>query len=171
MGMAAGALSLASTGLSAMSSISQGKTNAANARRQGNEKWFEAYYQAGQLEISAQMGELKATQTADFMTRQMNGVEANIDAVSALSGATDNSPSTWAVRNRYQNQAEEARGQMQWNAKMDALSKRNAAALYRMSGEMAVRDAESNARDYETNGMLGAIGGVLKGFSGMNFGS
>lgn len=170
MGAAAPFLSLAATGLGAMGSISQGQTNAANARQQGQDQWMAAMYNSEQAKLAAQVGELRATQTDTFMRRQMEGVLSNVDAVSALSGATDNSPSTWAVRNRYENLADEARTTATSNIRLQAMADRNAAQMYQMSGMRAMQLADQNASAYETQGYLAAAGGLFKGLAGMNWG-
>ncbi|RTL84715.1 MAG: hypothetical protein EKK29_13795 [Hyphomicrobiales bacterium] len=162
MGAAAPFLSLAATGLGAKGSISAGNTAAANARQAGQDQWMSAFYSSEQAQLASQVGELRASQTDLYMRRQMEGTLANVDAVSALSGATDNSPSTWAVRNRYENLADEARTTATANLRLDAAAKRNAAQLYAMSGMRAMQMADANANNLQMNGILGAAGGLLK---------
>lgn len=181
-GVAAG-LSLASTGLSAFGLISQGKTAAANSRAKGESDFLSALYQsqqalygAEQSELAADIGDLKATQTATFLRQRALGALGNIDAVLANTGTEDSSPSSWAVKNRFQQQSEEVISQTGWNARMQSKAlrqqasyDRNASTLYMLSGMRAKAAAEDNASALETNGWMNAGGGVLKGLSGLKW--
>ncbi|MEK4035826.1 hypothetical protein WOC76_04305 [Methylocystis sp. IM3] len=162
MGAAAPFLSLAATGLGAMGSISAGNTAAANARQAGQDQWMSAFYSSEQAQLASQVGMLRAQQTDAFMRRQQEGVRANLDAVLALNNASDRSPSSWAVRSRYEALSDEARTTAVSNIRMDAAAKRNAAALYAMSGQRAMSLADANANNLQMNGILGAAGGLLK---------
>ncbi|MEK4035327.1 hypothetical protein WOA01_21130 [Methylocystis sp. IM2] len=166
MGIAT-ALSLGATGLAAFGSYEQRRTAASNMRQQGKDTAISRFYDSQQAALAAQVGELRATQTGLYMRRQQEGVMANIDAVSALSGAADDSPSTWAVRNRYQNLSDEARVNATTNIRLDAQAKRNAAMLYQLSGMRAMSLADQNANNLEMNGLLSAGGGLLKALNGM----
>jgi hypothetical protein len=55
-------------------------------------------YQADRLDVAAKYGELKAVQVGGQMTRQLNTVLGNIDAVRAAANADPNSPTGVAVR-------------------------------------------------------------------------
>lgn len=167
---AAAPLSLAATGLSAGGSIMSGITGASNARAQGRSQFLSSLYSATQAELAAEMGELKATQTDTYMRNQMGGALANIDAVLANTNTQDNSPSNWAVRNRAQEQGDEARVQRVSNIQLQAKADRNASILYMMSGMNAMSIANSNANAAMTNGILGAGGKLLSGLSGINWG-
>lgn len=169
MGIASG-LSLASTGLSAIGSISQGQTAASNARKQGMSDFMSAIYNSEQAQLAAEVGDLKATQTDTYMRNRMGGAMANIDVVLANTGQQDSSPSAWAVKNKFEADSDYARSMQNWNTRMQSQADRNASMLYMMSGMNAMDAANKNASALETNGFLGAAGGVLKGLSGLNFG-
>ena len=169
MGAAAAPLSIAATGLSVLGSVAQGNTAASNARSQGQSDMLSRFYDAQQMQLAAQVGELRATQTDNAMRENMNNAMANIDAVQALNGATDNSPSNWAVRNRYEYEADRARNQATSNLRMQADAQRNAANLYMLSGVGAMNAANSNASALQTNGLLGGAGALFKGLSGVNW--
>ncbi|WP_363348615.1 hypothetical protein [Methylocystis echinoides] len=166
MGAAATALSLGATALSAAGSYAQGRTAGSNARQQGQDAVISRFYDAAQAKLAAQVGELRATQTGTFMRRQQEGVLANVDAVMALNGAVDRSPTSWAVKNRYEYLSDEARDQAVTNLRMDAAAKRNAAQLYAMSGMRAMQLADQNASALEFNGILGGAGAILKALAG-----
>lgn len=102
MGAAAAPLSLAATGLSALGSYSSGRTAAGNARQAGQESWLSAFYSAQQAEAAAMAGQIKASETDRFMRDRTQGALGNIDAVLALTGKTDDSPTSWALKNRFE---------------------------------------------------------------------
>lgn len=169
MGAAAAPLSLASTGLSAFGSIMGGNQAAENAKEQGRMELFQSIYTSKQLETAAMLSDLKATETDTYMRRRTEGTLANIDAVLATTGTQDSSPTSWAVKNRFEYLADESRTNATWGLKMDAMSKRHAAQLYLLSGMMAMSRANENASALRMNGIMGGIGGLLKGVSGMNW--
>jgi hypothetical protein len=166
MGAIGGVLS---SGMSAFGSIMGGKEKARAIRQQARQEAMGRMYQAGQLEIAAAVGDLKATQTDTAMRRRTEDGLATVDAVLALTGKTDQSPTGWAVKNRFEGLADEARTQATWNLRFDAQSKRNAAVLYKLGAQMAIDAGNASASDAETSGFMGGIGGLLKGFSGINF--
>jgi len=162
MGAAAVPLSIAQTGLSAFSSIAQGNTAASNARANGQSQLFSSFYSAQQAELAAQVGQLRATQTDNAMREQTNGALANIESVQALTGEADNSPSNWAVRNRFEYESDRARNQATANLRLQSQAQQNAAQLYAMSGLNAMNAADSNASALQTNGLFGAAGSIFK---------
>jgi hypothetical protein len=161
MGMAAG-LSLAATGLSGASYFLQGRTAASNARAQGQSTGFSRFYDAMQAQVAAQAGELKATETDTFLRRRTEGALANIEAVLAGTGTVDSSPSSWAVKNRFEYLADEARTTQTGNIRMQAQADRNQAQLYALSGVNAINSANDNARDLDALGLLSAGGSLFK---------
>jgi hypothetical protein len=170
MGQLAAPLSIAATGLSAAGAYSQGMTHAANDRTQGMNSYLASIMSSEQAKLAADTGVLKATQTAGYMAQRTAATLGNIDAVLATTGATDNSPSSWAVKNRFEEQADLAKNQTVSNITMQAQSDKNAAALYQMSALRAMSIANGNASADEWNGILGAGGSILKGLAGMNWG-
>jgi hypothetical protein len=168
MGLASG-LSLAATGLSAAGSYSQGRTAASNARAQGQSAGFSRFYDAMQAQLAAQAGELKATETDTFLRRRTEGALANIDAVLAGTGTVDSSPSSWAVKNRFEYLADEARTTQTGNIRRQAMADRNAAQLYALSGMNAINAANRSARQLEANGLMSAGGSLFKRLAGANW--
>jgi len=166
----AGGLSAVSTGLSAFGSISEGQTKAANIRQQGEDKFLSSLYSSEQATLAAQVGDLKATQTDNYLRDQTQGQLANNYAELATTNTSDNSPTSWAVKNRFEQQADDTRTTATGNLRFQAQADRNAALLYMFSGYKAKQEAESNAQAAETSGFLGAAGGLLKGLSGISFG-
>ena len=120
-------------GLRAFGMFDKGITAAANDRQRGQSTFLSDMFSAEQAETNADMGWLKATQTDTFLREKMGAALANIDAVMANTGTADNSPSGWAVKNRYENQADYARDVTMFNNKMQVQSDRNAAQLYMMA--------------------------------------
>ena len=161
MGMAA-ELSLAGAGLQAGGFFLKGRTAASNARAQGQSTGFSRFYDAMQAQIAAQAGELKATETDTFLRRRTEGALANIDAVLAGTGTVDSSPSSWAVKNRFEYLADEARTTQTGNIRRQVTADRNAAQLYALSGVNAINAANDNARDLDVLGLLSAGGSIFK---------
>ncbi|MBG0795899.1 hypothetical protein IYY11_21305 [Methylocystis sp. H62] len=161
MGVAAG-LSLAATGLQAGGFFLKGQAAASNARAQGQSTGFSRFYDAMQAQIAAQAGELKATETDTFLRRRTEGALANIDAVLAGTGTVDSSPSSWAVKNRFEYLADEARTSQTGNIRRQAQADRNQAQLYALSGVNAINAANDNARDLDTLGLLSSGGSIFK---------
>jgi hypothetical protein len=161
--------SLAATGLNAVGSVVGGQDQARKIRQQAQQEAIGRMYQAGQLEIAAAVGDLKATQTDTAMRQKTMDAVAGVDAVLALTGTTDNSPSSWAVKNRFEQVSDDARAQAVWNLKFDAQSKRNAAALYKLGAIQAIDAGNAAAGDAEMNGILGGIGGMLGSLGRLNF--
>jgi len=169
MGAAAAPLSIAATGLSAFGSIASGNTAAQNAQANGQSQLFSSFYSAQQAQLAAQVGELRATQTDTYMRENTNNALANIDAVQALGGEADNSPSNWAVRNRYEYEADRSRNQQTANLRLQSQAQQNAAQLYMLSGLNAMNAANSNASNLQTNGLLGGAGALFHGLAGVNW--
>ena len=105
------------------------------------------------------------------MRRQTQGALQNIDAVLATTGATDGSPSSCAVKNRFSELSDEARTTATSNIRMQAQADKNASALYALSGVNAINAANRNASQLEFNGLLGGVGSILKriGFANQEY--
>ncbi len=158
---------LAATGLSAFGGFGAASTAARNARQQGQSAFLSATMSEEQAQLAAEEGQLKATQTDTAMRDQMGGALSTMHAVLANSGAQDNSPSGWAVANRFEEMSTEARAQSTTNIRMGAQASSNASLLYAMSGMNALNIANGNASADLTNGLLSAGGSLLKGLSGL----
>jgi hypothetical protein len=137
----AGATSLASAGLTAYADIFKGETVAEADK-----------YQAARLEQAATYGELKAVQTGGQMTRNLNTVLGNIDAVRAAANADPNSPTGVAVRERQEEIGKEQIG-ITVNSILQQTRQQTADAAY-------YRGA---AKDALFAGELSAGAGLLKG--------
>lgn len=169
MGAAAAPLSLAATGLSAGSSILGGIIGAGNAEAAGQSSMMSALYSAQRAKTAAMMGELKATQTDAYMREQMGGALANIDAVLSGTGTQDNSPTSWAVKNRVEAMGDRARDQRVTNIRMQAQQDANDSLMYAMSGINAMNAAKGAGEASLINGGLGGLGQLFKGLSGLKW--
>lgn len=89
MGQAAGALSVASSGLSIVSGFMKGEGDEAAAN-----------YQSEKLKRAAEFARTSASQTDAQMRENLNIQLSNIDAVRAAAGADPTSPTTAALRDR-----------------------------------------------------------------------
>lgn len=170
MGAAAVPLSLAATGLSAGSSIMSGITGAQNAQAAGQSQFLSAMYAAERAKTASMVGELKATQTDTYMRQKLGDALANIDAVLAGTGAADSSPTSWAVKNRVEQQGTEARVGRVTNIRMQAQQDANDSLLYMMSGINAQNAARGAGDAAMFNGFSGAAGAMMRGLSGIRFG-
>ncbi|MFO1101833.1 MAG: hypothetical protein U1E20_02890 [Methylocystis sp.] len=90
------------------------------------------------------------------MRRQTQGALQNIDAVLATTGATDGSPSSCAVKNRFSELSDEARTTATSNIRMQAQADKNAAVLYALRAVNAINAASRNAQQLDVLGLLSA---------------
>lgn len=150
-GSAAGGGSIASIGLQFYANMMKGQADEFKAagESQGDT------YQADRLDVAAQYGDLKATQTQGQMTRNLNTTLGNIDAVRAAANTNPASPTGAAVRDNAESignsQTQIAVGNI--NAQTD--QERSDAAYYRtasanalISGSMA--ESADNLNAYAT---------------------
>jgi len=144
-GSSASGGSIASIGLSTFATLlkSQGESEADK-------------YQAQRLEIAAQYGDLKATQTNSQMTRNLTTVLGNIDAVRSAAHADPTSPTGAAYRDNQEDIGETNRGIAVGGLRAQAAQDRSDAAFYRTASKNAL-----------TLGYVNAAAGVAKGISGM----
>ena len=113
-------------------------------------------YQAAEQEQAAQYGELRATQTNAALTRNLNQTLGNIDAVRAAARTDPTSPTGAAVRNTVEATSTENKN-IQVDSIMAQAEQDRANAAYLSS-------ASSTAL---LSGGIGAVGDLLKGFSGI----
>lgn len=115
-------------------------------------------YQAGELSLEAQQGEVKATQTNASLTSKLNQTLGNIDAVRAAARTDPASPTGAAVRNQT-----EAVGTSNKNIQVDSIM---AQAEQDEAGAAYLRQASSDAL---LTGGLSAGAGILgkNGISGI----
>lgn len=138
------ALSLASTGLSGA-----GKVLSAQGTATADQ------FKAEQLDQAATYGELKATQVAGQLTRNLNISLGNIDAVRAANKIDPTSPTASVVRDFVETTGSEQRDITVDNIMQQARTD-EASAQY-------LRKASSDAL---LSGDLSAVGGLLKGGAG-----
>jgi hypothetical protein len=143
----------------------QGQTAAANYTFQGESAQLSDTYNSQQAELAAEAGDIKAAQTATFMSQQTQGTLANIDAVLASTGSQDNSPSAWAVKNRFEATSEQNRTQTVFNIEQQSRADRNASALYLMAGARAMQIATYNANAAKSNADMAAQSAISSGVS------
>jgi hypothetical protein len=142
--IAAGGLSLASMGLSAY-----GETLKAKGVAEGD------IYKAETLERAATYGNLKATQTAGQMTRNLNVTLGNIDAIRAAARTDPSDPTGFAVRRQVEGIGMEQRDITVDSLKAQAQEDESNAAYLRQASAEAI-----------TTGNVSALADILKGLSG-----
>lgn len=111
-------------------------------------------YKAGQLEVAAQYGDLRAVQTGAQLTRQLNQTLGNIDAVRAAVHADPNSVTGAAFRDNQDRIGNEQKSIVVGGIKAQAAQDRADAAYYR-----------SASRNALLAGGIGAAAGLLKGLA------
>lgn len=141
-GSAAGGTSIASIGL---------QTYATLLKAQGTATADQ--YQADKLEKSAQYGELKADQTNAQMTRNLNNVLGNIDAIRAAANTDPTSPTGAAVRDNQEAIGENQRSITVNSIRAQALQDKSDAAFYRQASSDAMLSGEIGA----AAGVFGSI--------------
>lgn len=142
-GSSAGGASLASIGLQAYSDI---------LKSEGVAKADE--YQAAKLDSAAKYGELKAVQTGGQMTRNLNTILGNIDAVRAAANTDPTSPTGAAVRDNQEMIGNEQKSITVNSILQQARQDKADAGYYR-----------SAAKDALFAGKIGAAAGVFKGLA------
>jgi len=142
-GIAAGATSLASIGLSAYSTM---------LKAEGTAKADE--WQAAKLDNAAKYGELKAVQTGAQMSRSLNTTLGNIEAVRAAARADPNSPTGAAILDEQQQLGTEQRQTTVNSILAQASQDRSDATYYR-----------SAAKDALFAGKISAGAGIAKGLT------
>ena len=113
-------------------------------------------YQAKEMEQAAQYGDLKAVQTNAALTRNLNQTLGNIDAVRAAQRTDPTSPTGAAVRNTVEATSTEDKNIQVDSIMAQANQDRANAAYLRSASSMAL-----------LSGGIGAVGDLLKGFSGI----
>ncbi len=117
-------------------------------------------YQADRLEKAAEYGDLKATQTGAQMTRNLNTVLGNIDAVRAAAGNDPTSPTGAAVRDNQEQIGTEQRTIAVGNINAQSLQERSDAAFYRQASSDALLSGNISAA-------AGVAGALAKGIPGL----
>ena len=144
MAVAAPALSIAATGLSAMGSIT-----GAQGQAKGDE------YEAQKALEAAQYGRISAAQTGEAMTRNMTRMLGHLAAVRASAGADVRSPSTAAILGNQEAIAERERTIKMGNIFAQVRSDQESSKMYTDMASRALM-----------GGYLGAAGSVLGGLGG-----
>lgn len=133
-GSAAGGTSIASIGLSTYATLLKAQGTATADQ-----------YQADRLEKAAQYGDLKAAQTGGQMTRNLNNVLGNIDAVRAAANADPSSPTGAAFRDNQEAIGDSQRSIAIGNINAQTLQERNDAAFYRQASSDALMSGDISA--------------------------
>lgn len=133
-GGGAGGSSIASIGLSTYATLLKAQGTATADQ-----------YQADRLEKAAQYGDLKAAQTGGQMTRNLNNVLGNIDAVRAAANADPSSPTGAAFRDNQEMIGDTQRSIAVGNINAQTLQQRNDAAFYRQASSDALLSGEISA--------------------------
>lgn len=102
-------------------------------------------YQADRLDKAAEYGDLKAEQTGAIMTRNLNTVLGNIDAVRAAAHTDPTSPTGAAVRDNQEMIGTEQRNISVNNIRAQANQSRSDAAFYRQASSDALLSGEISA--------------------------
>ena len=150
-----------------MGKMQEAEIEAKNTENQGLVSGMQAWWQAGSLNISAAMEDLRATETDTYLRQKTMEQLSNINDVMAITGSDLASPSNMAVKNRFEGLSDNAREIKMWNSKMQAEQDRNLAQLMLMSGMMSMMNAQDNAGRIRSGGQMSAIGSMLGGLGGL----
>lgn len=133
-GQAASGSSIASIGLSTYATLlkAQGTATADS-------------YQADRLEKAAEYGDVKAIQTGGQMTRNLNTVLGNIDAVRAAANTDPSSPTGAVIHDYQESRGEEQRDITVGNIKAQSDQARSDAAYYRQASADALLSGKISA--------------------------
>jgi len=162
----AAAISLASVGLGAFGDISkgQGQANADRLNATGVAAGDE--FKAAELDRAAQYGELKASQTAGQLTRNLNITLGNIDAIRSAAHADPSSPTGAAIRDYTEQTGTEQKdievSSIQEQARQDEAD----AAYLRYAANQALLTGDVGASSAIMSGYISAGSDVLKGIGG-----
>jgi hypothetical protein len=148
------ALSVASAGLSAVSTGMQAQGTAAADQ-----------YKAQQLEEAAKYGELKATQTSADMTRNLVTTLGNIDAVRAAAHVDPTSPTGASVRENVEELGNQQRSIKVSSIEQQARMDESNAAFMRQAGDQALLGGDLSIAGTLLKAGSGAIGGGGRGFN------
>jgi hypothetical protein len=140
-GPVGGAMSIASVGLSAFSSIEKAK-----GIKSADE------FQAAELDRASQYGELKAVQTGGQMTQRLNQTLGNIDVIRAASHDDPTSPSGVAYRGMQEDIGDTQKSITVENILSQSKQQEADAAYLRVAGSNAL-----------LAGNIGAFGQILGG--------
>jgi hypothetical protein len=163
-GPAAAATSIASIGLQyyAGEQKAQADTFKAEGESQGDT------YQAERLDVAAQYGDLKATQTSGQMTRNLNTTLGNIDAVRAAAGTDPTSPTGAAVRDNQEFIGNTNKEITVGNINAQTEQERSDAAYYRTASANALISGQLASSSDMASAEAGAAGSLVKGISGLS---
>lgn len=167
MGAVGGVIGLAGSGMSAMGQMQEANIEAKNTENQGLVEGMQSWWQAGSLNISAAMEDLRATETDTYLRQKTMEQMSNINDVMSITGSDMASPSNMAVKNRFEGLSDNNRGIRMWNSKMQAEQDRNLSQLMLMSGMMSMMNAQDNASQIRQGGQMSAIGSMLGGLGGL----
>ena len=166
---AAGALSVAATGLGAAGKISSGFTAASNAIQQGDQAAEMDQFRAGQLADASEYGKAQANQTDSIMRQNLVATLGNMMAVRASANTAGDSPTGQAILNATQGQADRSRAIRVGNLYAQSAESANEATIYTTNAQQTLNSAYANAGTDQLNGILGGVGSLFTGLSGLKF--
>ena len=169
MGAATG-LSAAATGLSAAGSLDTAFTNAGNQRQQAQSTAQFDEFKANQLQDAAQYGMAKASETDQFLRQKTTSMLGNLMAVSAAANVDPTSPTGNAILARTQGQSDQQRSIQVGNLNAQAAQDASESYQYTDAARATLNQAYANSSSSIFGGVLGGLGSLAKGLSGISFG-
>lgn len=162
-GVASAGASIASIGLQYYAGVQKAQADQfkATGESQGDT------YQAERLDVAAQYGDLKATQTQGQMTRNLNSTLSNIDAVRAASHTDPTSPTGAAVRSQAEDIGDSQIGITVGNITAQTDQERSDAAYYRTASANALLSGNMASNADMTSADAGMLSTLAKGFGGL----
>lgn len=159
-GPVGGVMSIASVGLSAMSTLDK-----AEGQKAAND------FQAAELDRAAEYGDLKAVQTGASMTQKLNMTLGNIDVIRAAAHTDPTSPTGAAVRDYSEDLGTNQKNIAVDNILAQSQKQRADAAYLRVAGQNALLAGQIGAGGQILGGIGGALGNKNFGFGSIGGGS
>jgi hypothetical protein len=169
MGAAAG-LSLAATGLGVGGKLLSGSTASSNAIQQGTQAAQMDDYKATQLSDAAQFGQAQASQTDMFLKTKLMNQMGTMMAIGAAANTESNSPTNQALLARAQGQGQQQQAVQVGNLDAQAAVDQSESGQYATAAQQTLNSAYANSGSDILGGVLGGLGSVFSGISGLKFG-
>lgn len=154
-GPAASVLSIGSTALSAFSSYDSSEQAGQQQAEMDNLK-------SQQLANAAEFSRAQARQTDAYMRANLMKSVGNIEAIRASAGTNPDSPTGNAIINRTQGQGDQERAIKVGDIMAQAGEDQTESGMYASAASQALSDGEQG-------GILGGLGKILSGVSGLKF--
>ncbi len=151
--------------ISAMGIMQNAEVQAQNIRQQGQDSLFQYEYMAGQNKLAEKLANIRASETDLYMRRRANNDIGNVEAVMAMDGTAQDSPSSMAVVNALHGRADESREHAMWNQHMEAQGEGFASNLHMMQGYKAMSVANYNSIATIASGNMSAMGAMMSGIA------